>query len=84
MSIATMRSAPASRAPWTMDSPTPPQPMTTTVAPGGTAAVLRTAPTPVATAQPTRHSTSRGASLRTLMAPAAGTTACSAKEEVPR
>ena len=73
-----MRAAPAIRAPWMHDSPTPPQPMTATLAPAGTCAVLRTAPTPVATAHPTIAITSSGASERTLMAPDSGTTARSA------
>jgi hypothetical protein len=47
-SIATMRDAPARRAPWTALSPTPPHPKTATREPGRTRAVLRTAPTPVA------------------------------------
>jgi hypothetical protein len=38
--------------------PTPPQPMTATVAPGSTRAVLITAPTPVITQQPTSAATS--------------------------
>ena len=45
-SIATIRDAPASTAPMTHDSPTPPRPMTATLAPAGTAAVLSTAPDP--------------------------------------
>jgi hypothetical protein len=79
-----MRSASASRAPCTTESPTPPQPMTATVAPAGTWAVLRTAPTPVAMAHPMRQSASSGASRRTFTAPEAGTTTRSAKAEVPR
>ena len=79
-----MRAAPASRAPCTQLSPTPPQPMTATVAPGGTPAVLRTAPTPVATAQPTSAASSSGASARTRIAPDSGTTTRSANEETPR
>ena len=58
--------------------------MTATWAPGSTAAVLVTAPTPVATAQPTSAITSSGASSLTLMAPEAGTTASSANEDTPR
>ena len=59
-STATTDAAPASTAPCTTDSPTPPQPTTATLAPGGTRAVLMTAPTPVVTAQPTRAATSSG------------------------
>ena len=44
--------APAIRAPCTAASPTPPSPNTTTDSPGRTFAALRTAPTPVSTAQP--------------------------------
>ena len=55
-----MRSAPAIAAPWMAFRPTPPQPNTATVAPGSTRAVLKTAPTPVVTAQPTSAARSRG------------------------
>ncbi len=79
-----MRSAPARRAPWTTDRPTPPQPRTTTLDPASTPAVFVTAPTPVATAHPTSEMTSSGASSRTLIAPEAGTTDSSAKVETPR
>ena len=58
--------------------------VTATVAPGSTAAVFSTAPTPVATAQPTTAMMSRGASSRTLTAPDAGTMTSSAKEDTPR
>ena len=44
--------APATRAPWIVDVPTPPQPMTATVAPGPTFAVLTAAPKPVVNPQP--------------------------------
>ena len=47
-----IREAPAIRAPWMTAWPTPPQPMTATVAPGCTCAVLSAAPTPVVTPQP--------------------------------
>ena len=57
-----MRSAPASNAPCTALRPTPPQPITTTLLPGSTRAVLVTAPTPVITEQPTRHARSSGMS----------------------
>ena len=79
-----MRAACASRAPWITDRPTPPQPITATLAPGGTWAVLRTAPTPVATAQPTIATTSSGASRRMRIAPDSGTTTRSANEDTPR
>jgi hypothetical protein len=51
MSTATMRRAPAMRAPWIALSPTPPAPITTTSWPGRTCAELTTAPTPVITPQ---------------------------------
>ena len=44
----------------TIERPTPPRPQTATDAPAGTAAVLSTAPTPVATQQPTSAATSSG------------------------
>ena len=84
MSHATMREARASRAPCTTERPTPPQPITATVAPSGTAAVLSTEPTPVATAQPTMATRSSGASSRILTAPERGTTTRSANEDTPR
>ena len=77
-----MRSAPASAAPCTAFRPTPPQPMTTTLLPASIRAVLVTAPTPVITAQPTRHARSSGMSRRTGTAPDSGTTACSEKHAV--
>jgi len=42
---------PARRAPWTELRPTPPQPITTTLVPALTLAVLTTAPIPVSTPQ---------------------------------
>ena len=62
MSTATIRLAPAITAPWMQLSPTPPQPITATLAPGGTLAVRITAPTPVGTAHPTMAARSRGMS----------------------
>ena len=59
-STATIRFAYARRAPWMAASPTPPQPITATVAPAGTCAVLRTAPTPVKTPQPSRQARESG------------------------
>ena len=52
MSTATMRRAPAMRAPWITLSPMPPKPNTATFEPGVTLAVLMTAPMPVVTPQP--------------------------------
>jgi hypothetical protein len=63
--------APASRAPCTIESPIPPAPITSTVAPSSTCAVLSTAPTPVCTAQPITHAISVGTSLGIFTAPVA-------------
>ena len=51
------------RAPWITDWPTPPQPITATVSPAFTFAVLRAAPTPVVTPQPMSASCSSGTSV---------------------
>ncbi len=59
-----MRSAPAITAPWITERPMPPRPKTATLAPGVTLAVFSTAPIPVVTPQPSRHTRSSGASLR--------------------
>jgi hypothetical protein len=83
-STATMRPAFASRAPWMTERPTPPQPITATVAPSGTCAVFCTEPTPVATAHPTTATTSSGASSRMRIAPERGTTTRSANDDTPR
>ena len=56
--------APAMRAPWIADSPTPPQPKTATVEPGSMRAVFSTAPTPVVTPQPMSAARSSGMSSR--------------------
>ena len=78
-----IREAPASRAPWTTDMPTPPRPMTRTVAPSSTAAVLSTAPTPVWIAQPMTLASSSGTvgSMRTT--PDSVVSTCSAKPPTP-
>ena len=75
MSTAITGSAPTSTAPITTDSPTPPQPTTTTLWPCCTAAVFVTAPTPVATPQPISAPSSAGSLPSTRTAPDAGTTA---------
>ncbi len=54
MSTAMIGEQPASRAPWMEFKPTPPQPMTTTLEPALTFAVLTTAPIPVSTPQAMR------------------------------
>ena len=73
-----MRAAPAMRAPWTTESPTPPQPQTATVEPGRTAAVLTAAPTPVVTPQPMRAADWNGTSFAIATTLIEGTTAYSA------
>ena len=82
-STATTEAAPASTAPCTTDSPTPPQPTTATVDPGGTRAVLMTAPTPVVTAQPTRAATSSGSDESIGTTDRSNTSVRSAKVAVP-
>ncbi len=83
VSMATIRVAPAMRAPWTTDWPTPPQPSTATDDPGHTAAVLSTAPTPVVTPQPMSASCSSGRSVCTLTSERSSTTAWSANVPMP-
>ena len=61
----------------THDSPTPPSPMTATVEPGSTAAVLSTAPTPVETQQPMSAATAGSTPSGRAMAAATGTTVAS-------
>ena len=75
------RSAPASAAPLTADSPTPPQPITATVEPGSTLAALNTAPTPVITPQPTSAARSSGISGSIFTIEFSCTSICSAKED---
>ena len=65
-----------------MHWPTPPQPNTTARSPGRTAAVLKTAPTPVIAAQPISAATSRSAPSGSSTACVAGTTTWSAKHAV--
>ena len=71
--------APDSMAPWTAFSPTPPQPITSTVEPASILAWRVTAPTPVATQQPTRAACGHGMSLRIGTTISSGTTTSSAK-----
>src|SRR3954466_13723362 len=65
--MAMIFTAPAMRAPWITESPTPPQPNTATLAPDSTLAVLNTAPTPVVTPQPTSAAHSAGIFGSTLI-----------------
>src|SRR5262245_5714179 len=73
-----IRAAPARRAPCTTERPTPPSPVTSTLAPSSTRASFSTAPTPVWTAQPITQATSSGTSAGMRTAPVAGTSAYSA------
>jgi hypothetical protein len=75
--------APETRAPWITDRPTPPQPITATVEPGRTFAVLIAAPTPVVMPQPISAPTSHGTSGSSLIAPCQGTTISSAQVPQP-
>ena len=80
-STATIGEAPAIRAPWIAESPTPPQPITRTDSPGRTFAVFSTAPTPVMTAHPRRATCSSGRDGSTGNTVFAGTTERSANED---
>ncbi len=71
------------RAPWTTDWPTPPQPITATLEPGCTPAVLKTAPNPVVTPQPSRASCSSARSVVTATIEASSTTIASANVPQP-
>ena len=79
MSTAMTRPAPAMAAPWMQLRPMPPQPITATVEPGSTLAVLNTAPRPVVTPQPMRAARSSGMSLRIFTSPCSWISICSAK-----
>ena len=83
-SMATIRDAPASAAPMTHDSPTPPRPMTAIVEPGSTAAVLRTEPTPVETQHPMSAATAGSTPWGRGIAAASGTTVASAMVAMPQ
>ena len=80
----TIMAAPAMRAPWVTATPMPPAPSTRTVAPGSTAAVFSTAPTPVWTAQPITQATSRGTSGSTLTTATSGMIVSSPQAAVAR
>src|SRR5262249_59972248 len=70
-------------APGTAPNPTPPQPMTSTLSPGRTAAVRITAPTPVVTPQPSSAARSSGSDSSTGTTAAAGSSVCSASDPTP-
>jgi len=71
-------------APWTLFKPTPPVPITTTVLPAGTRAVLTTAPSPVMTPQASKeaHSNDISSGMGTIWD--CSTTTYSAKAPVRR
>ena len=73
-STAMILAAPASTAPITHESPTPPSPRTATVDPAGTSAVFTTAPTPVETQHPMSAATSGGTPSGIGTTAVAGTT----------
>ena len=83
-SSATIRDAPAIAAPITHDSPTPPSPITATLDPGGTTAVLRTAPTPVVTQHPISAATAGSTPSGRAIAAVSGTTVASAIVAIPQ
>ena len=83
-STAMILAAPASAAPMTHESPTPPRPMTATVEPAGTSAVFTTAPTPVETPQPMSAATSGGTPSGIGTTAVAGTTSADAIVPIER
>src|SRR5262245_22880541 len=82
--MATIIRAPAMRAPWITDWPTPPQPITATLEPGLTPAVLSAAPTPVVTPQPSSANSSSARSVSTATTDASSTTITSANDPQPQ
>ena len=76
--------ASASTAPITIERPTPPRPMTATLAPAGTAAVFWTAPTPVDTQHPMSAATAGSTPSGRGIAAASGTTVASAIVPMPQ
>ena len=83
VSMAIIRPAFAITEPINTDKPMPPKPNTATVSPACTLAALVTAPIPVVTPQPSRHTFSSGASFGILANEISATTVCSAKVDVP-
>src|SRR6266566_2398889 len=83
-SIAITRRAPTAIAPSSELKPTPPSPITATLEPAETFAVLITAPTPVSTAQPNKAASSNGSSLSIFTKDRHETVAYSANAEQPR
>src|SRR5574337_512733 len=82
-SAAMIGSAPANRAPATVDKPMPPSPSTVTESPSCTRAALRTAPTPVSTAQPISAASANGSCCGSVISAASLTTTCSASAPTP-
>ncbi len=82
-STARMVAAPAIRAPWMTDRPTPPAPITATLEPGLTLAVLIAAPTPGGMPQPSSAAYSNGTSCAILTTAWNGTTISSAQVPTP-
>ncbi|MCY1308653.1 hypothetical protein D9M70_586780 [compost metagenome] len=83
VSTAMMRPALACTAPWITARPMPPRPNTATVSPSLTLAVLCTAPRPVVTPQPSRHTFSWGAAGLILASEISLTTVYSLNVEQP-
>src|SRR3954465_16015669 len=73
----------AATAPSSAARPTPPSPITATLEPAWTRAVLMTAPTPVITAQPNRAASSSGSSRSIFTSERRDTTEYSANAEQP-
>ena len=78
-----IRLALAMVAPITADRPMPPMPKIATDEPSSTLAVFMTAPMPVVTPQPSRQTSSSGASGLTLASDISGSTVYSEKVEQP-
>ena len=77
------KEAPLMRAPITAARPMPPKPKIATVSPRFTLAVFITAPMPVVTPQPSRHTSSSGASSWIFASDTSATTVYSEKVDVP-
>ena len=78
-----IRDAPAILAPMMADKPMPPRPKIATVSPSCTFAVFSTAPIPVVTPQPSKHTSSSGADLFTFANEISGNTVYSENVEQP-
>src|SRR5258708_20363237 len=82
--MATLLEAPATRAPLTALSPTPPAPKFTTVSPALTLAVFKTEPASVTTPQPSSAAWANGSSLGTTASWFSWISAPSAKPPGPK